>query len=639
MSQDALKKYGKGASLLLKMGYIPGKGLGENGRGIVEPIMPTILKRGEGIKVEESKKMMSRVVDEWTDSSDDESMHVEESGLKSVEFNQSDTFKSEYEIPELYEIVRDLLRLKIDVPNEIINKAEDTSAKQDLSLRTVLFKLLKSINSDQPKLKYLDSEINQLSQKKQLYTVDIEVMENFRKIVEVEKDLDVDKVINIPGVRDIDLELRDDLVELAMLKVQEFWQSAVDACNFEDIVSLGELLDKAAAYLSLQELSSTELIKIRSSRSSLKNKTLLSLNIVGTVILKPLLLKLNFFYQNWNVFNVNLGIGVFEEVRDSEIFSDTLFDLIIVKAIVIPKLYDSLLEVSVFDEVEWLVPWLELLPLYFDQLVESIIEHYLQALPESAVSGEELLKLPLFYWLEISQNTKLNEKARKELFSYMVKDFRRQIKKIRHDGCGFLDTEETKVMKDFIWLFKELALYEFEDAIYNEIMLPLHIKYLELYEDGLDYEDFLLYVIQVLTYVGLLSDNDHFIRIQESVRECCEHLNSVKNNSLRIKKGKKDFTDLMRLRNQYVESIDKLTWKKPSASKKTVFVKPSIKDTVFQKCQENGIAVIPGKIKDGKQMYHIENKGIKFEVYFDQKVMFANYNGLKDEPIGLDELL
>lgn len=99
--------------------------------------------------------------------------------------------------------------------------------------------------------------------------------------------------------------------------------------------------------------------------------------------------------------------------------------------------------------------------------------------------------------------------------------------------------------------------------------------------------------------------------------------------------------DIKAIENPYakLKDIDKLIKKKSNSTNKVTLVKPSIKDIVFEKCEANGIPVIPGRIKDGKQMYYIENKGNKYEIYFDQKVMFANYNHLKDEPIGLEELL
>lgn len=641
MSQDVLKRYGKGASLLLKMGYTPGKGLGENGRGIVEPILPTILKRGEGIKVDDNTKMVSRVVDDWSDSSDDEDMDIESAGGKPVDFNQSGTFKSEYDVPELFEIVRDLLQRNVEVPNEIIRKAESSKTNEDLSLRTMLFNLLKSIKADQPRIKYLEFEMDQLKLKKHRYEIDLDVMEKFKKVIEVDGDVHVDELLKIPQLREIDLELKDDLLELAMLKIQETWQQEVENCSVEDIVSFGEILDKAVTFLSLQELSSTELIKIRYQSSSLKRRPPhLLMNIVGSTILKPLLLKIESFYNTWDVSSVNLGIVVYEEVKDSDIFSDLLFDVIIMKSIILPKLIGSFSEVSLFDKIEWIVPWLELYPDYFDEMVEKIVLHYLQELKTSTVSAEQLVELPLLYWLGIAQNDKLTEIAKKELFLYILDTFRRHLDELRSDGCEFLGVEEITEMKSFVSLFKKLSLYEYEDVLYYEIMLPLRIKYLELYEKDTDYELFLSYMIQTLAYVELLSDDEHFISIQQSVRECCEHFNLATKKELSSKKVP-TANDIKAIENPYakLKDIDKLIKKKSNSTNKVTLVKPSIKDIVFEKCEANGIPVIPGRIKDGKQMYYIENKGNKYEIYFDQKVMFANYNHLKDEPIGLEELL
>lgn len=649
MSQDVMKMYGKGASLLMKMGYTPGKGLGENGRGIVEPIMPTILKRGEGIKVEEKKKMMSRIVNEWSDSSDDnddddDDIPMADKDFQPLDFNKSGIFKSEYDIPELFEIVRELGQQGIDIPEHILKKAEISKSDDDIELRRKMLNLLTLLKTNQPKLKYLDFEKKQLNEARGQYQKNIDVLDKAIKLIEGKYPIDINNILAIPGLKNIDQGLLNDIIGLIASRIQETWNEKVARCHFEDIVELGELLDEAVMNLKIQELTCTELIEIKHFDSKLGGKeTKLVFSTLGAVIMQPLITKLCTFYNEWDVKSVNLGIGVFEEIKDSAILSDVFLDAIIVKSIILPKMYNSFQDFDHNEDFKWLVGWLEIFPTHFDEVVEKIVQtscHWLKH-SDFGMQINHLKALPVFYWLDLAQNPRLHELVRRSLFYYCMATFCYYFKDVSNDAWVLLDANHISALQQFMQYVREFNLYEYEDIIYDKILVPYWIGYLQLYQEGNDFEEFLKQFIEVFSCAGLLNDYNVLTTVHEGVSECCEHLNFVMKKDL-VRKPSKTFMDLNCLNkmkiNDWKELLDKPHRKHSTPKFNSVKKLKSIKDIVFQKCEERGVPIIPARIEDGKQMYVIEKHGIKHEIFFDQKVIFANYNGMKEEPIGLNEL-
>ncbi|KAH3673483.1 hypothetical protein WICPIJ_009742 [Wickerhamomyces pijperi] len=118
-------KYGIGAALLKKMGYIEGKGLGKNNQGIIEPIKHDARQAGRGLDVSrknKEKKGTDRLTTE--DISEEESSdEEEEEGI--IRFNVG---KQEDLTPSLYQFIVDLESLGIQVPSEIKLLSNESTA-------------------------------------------------------------------------------------------------------------------------------------------------------------------------------------------------------------------------------------------------------------------------------------------------------------------------------------------------------------------------------------------------------------------------------------------------------------------------------------------------------------------------------
>lgn len=645
MSDDVLKMYGKGASLLMKMGYQVGKGLGENGRGIVEPIMPTIFKRGEGIKVAETNKMTSRIVDDWSDSSDDEDIDMEKKDMIPLSFNRGETFTSEHEIPELFEIIRDYRNCGTQIPIELVKKAESSKDGNDMKLRTKLWNALKLIKLNQPKLKYLEFEKNQLKSTLDIYKSNADLLEKVTQLLSESELLNIDNLLSLGDFTTVDKEILDEITKVCSAKVAESWNQRVEDCNIYDMVELGELLDDAGKTLQLNSLSKSNSVDMTILKNNYGGKDVkFVFSDLGSVIFQPLLTKLKSFYDDWNVENVNVGLGVFEEIQESGLLSSTLCDQLLVKPIIVSKICQNLKGTTITDNLRWIIKWLEVLPAYFEHFLKCIIDQYCLELTDSActLTMEDLETSDMLYWLDIAQDDALKSQLDQAVLYYLMNRFTQSFSSVVSNTWVLLYNENINAMKSLIKGIEYFKLKEYDAIIYNELMLPFQIGYMQTYENDDDYEEFLKQLIEVLCCVGILNEYSAYYCVQEGVRQCCEHANSRKDESSSAIL-REDFPDSKTLLETKVVDWRKILNKSPSntkpESRANVKVKfSSIKDVVFHKCEKYGIPIIPGGTRDGKQYYIIENKGTKYNVYFQQKIMFADYNGFSDEPIGIDQI-
>jgi hypothetical protein len=660
MSKELLNSYGKGASMLMKMGYIPGSGLGENGRGIVEPIMPTLRKRGEGIKVDstnDKREMMeSRIVDDWSDYSSDNDDNYDNEKNKEISmplgFEKSGTYKSEYDIPELIDIVRYIRDSDIDIPIDILTLVEEKKM-DNLSIRKKFWDVFKNIKNDIPKLKYLEFEQKNIKNLNQDCIIALKVMNEVLNIIESDEFIisKILKIENIENIEKVNMEIQKNIICIISSKINLEWPDAVNNCDILNISEFGELLDSAADYLKFSKLFNTNPIIMKNEVNEFNDKTIvIEFAIFESIILKPLILKIQDFFNNqWTVENVNLGIGIYEELRDSNIFEDFIFEFLIIENIILNKIFKSIKEWDIYDQnkdINWVIEWLKILPMkYFNEIITEIINNYSKWIQsyEFEINKNDLENFGIYYWLDIANNEQFNKMIEKSIFKNLVKSLRKEFKFSINDLWTLVTNETILILKRFIDKIKEFELETYEDIIFNEIMIPYWISYLKLYENGDEYDEFLRQMTEIFSYLGFLNNNKQFKTIIKSFKECYEHNNFIHKRSIQSRRVLGDFTSidslLKRREDDWLKLIDKFDKKKINHDEDNIIFNNininSIKDIVFLECEKVGISIIPNGNLDGKQIYEINNGIKKFEVYFEGKIMY-NKDG---EPIGIYEII
>lgn len=715
MSKDLLNTYGKGAALMMKMGYIPGTGLGEDGRGIVEPIMPSIRKRGEGIKVGDKSKnqmnMMQSIVvgeDDWSDSeedngnsSDDEDINMidadDEDGIhnknhrKSLGFEKSGIYKSEYDMPELHELVRELQDLNVEIPLELMEwvdsmDEEDKNSTYDLQIRKILWETLQNKKADLPKLKFLSFEINNISQFHDVCEKDLEILMKCYEIIidcdlssEFTKNKISSSVLKLKGLSEVNFEIRETISKLLASRVIDWWQGIVDECDFMDISEFGKLLDFASKYMKISET-----LKVGTeyfSEEDNGNIITFHFSIIGTAILKPIITKLAIFYSNWNVEKVHLGLGIFEELKDSGIMEDEVLQYLIFSRLVVPRLEEyiekwDLKEFSHNEEKDGnikrqdyndsvkskylvLIEWICLYPNVnaMDLIKQRIfLKYYEYILINKDITNIDLKNVGLYYWLDLF-NSKKDEKyksqLKKILLFYCVKELRKgeilNKSDFKKNPTLFLSPNFVARMTLFVRRIIDFNLEGFKKVIRHEIVLPFLITYYNLLIKRMSIRrEFLRRCITLFSMIHLMDNvQPGFTQVIEAVAECL-HLEKVSQTSQNLKNKMKSYirmwdrdwkTYIFKCRiikaEEYLD-IEGLENMKDYAKRGYLYVgdnepskgvkqlKGGIKRLVDEVVSEHNGIFKPYKKVDGRQYYLIKpQSGNKRYVYFEKNVMYS----------------
>ncbi|KAG0682827.1 hypothetical protein C6P40_000948 [Pichia californica] len=504
MSDDILKTYGKGASLMMKMGYVPGTGLGENGRGIVEPIMPTVRKKGEGIKVDgkrqEMNMMQSVRVDDWSDieenhsSSDDENT-VELEKQIPLGFNKSGIYKSEYDIPEITELIRKLRNLNINVPYELMEWIDSMDSKsmdspKYLQLRKTLWDILKQAQSDIPKVKFLRFEIKNMEEFELRCEKDIDVIKQIYEIfencdssnemVKLSNNSIVNRILKIDGILETSNEIKIEIVALFASFLNEWWKNDVEKCNFQDINEFGEMLDIASKILNVSKLLGFTDVIMKNSIDLNRDRIInIEFSLLGSVILKPIVIKLGQFFEEWDVEKINVGTGVFVEVEESELFPSNIFRYLIFESMIIPRLknyidLEDLNSIKNDNDVRMfcIIEWMRICSKYsFESIEKKIINKYSDWILKinKYMEVDELLQLLLDsgiqFWLDVFMKDEYKSQIEKVLLAVQVIQFRNNGEFNKHKVIQFLER------------IKYLGMVNYSSVIENEICIPILEKF------------------------------------------------------------------------------------------------------------------------------------------------------------------
>ena len=538
---DLIAKYGPGAKLMLKMGYVPGTGLGKGGTGIVEPIIPELRKKGEGIG-------MMRVIQEDDGYSDNEDEDEEEEGDKIGKFKVNDKplgferkgeYVSDYVVEmELYDIIRGLQEV-VDLDGELLKILEKSTG---VEIKMKLYGILKELRLDASKEKYLLFEIERLNQLIEIEEKDKSSIQ--RMIDAVSNDEEWEELLEV--INSSSSRVNKDLILLAGKYIEPIWSERVNDCDFDDIAELGKILDAASEYLKVN-------IIVPEYKS---------------IILEPIWNKLKTFYEEWEPYYEHAGLGVLEEIDEAHLFKkdDILRDIIV------PKFLNEI-KTGYGDELHWLDSWLWDVSDYKEVIRDAVGEKILEMIFEKNY-------LNVDYFIETYSDMKTWTNGGLDLEPYVIK-YCKMVSDIGEDDI--LSNEGIEQYKVFV---ETLEQFDVEgDVFYDEVFS----KYLNEYEQ---FNLELYGLTEIISFLGLMEEE--YVKIITKVRELWE------NDGKTFSKGSKP------------NNIG------------------TIKDIVFQWCEEQGKSIIPYGTLNGKDIYSIEG----IQVYFEGKVMFKR-NG---DPIGLSEL-
>lgn len=533
MNADILTAYGKGAAMLLRMGYVPGTGLGERQQGIIEPIMPSIRKRGEGIKVDTKagNMMQSRIVDDWSDSSEDEEEATMIDGKEikvSLGFEKSGTYKSDYYIPELYELVNELKANGMEIPVEFlefvdsIGKLEDLESTGYLEMRRNLWEILKKWKVEYPKIRYLEFEINNIEEESVRYERNLKIMNKCKEIIE--NGCGITEILEIKGINELDKELKIDILKFLISKIKNDWNIKVDNCDFYNFSNVVELMDYASEYLSFNKKLDVDYTIV--DRNNFKKKEehdniSIRFSIMDSMIFQPLIEKVNFFFKNeWNFESVNIGINIYEELN--EIFEKSVFEEIIIKRIIMVKFKEEILSDNEIDfekdqPFKWIVEWFSVLPIeYVYKLAKLVINRYCRFLKDykGDINNELLEKIGINYWSSINVNDEIyKEKINRAILEYCIKEFRsgykfKEIIDKEEYPDILLDYEMVEKVELFMKKIFHFKLEKYENVINNEILIPYQWGFLKNFEINGDYETYLIEWTRLFARLGILDGKD-----------------------------------------------------------------------------------------------------------------------------------
>lgn len=190
-SKRMTKKYGIGARLLSKMGYVEGKGLGWNGSGIAEPIQAEQRPLpNAGLGMLSSLEIDSQEDEEVESSSDEEKGH--KIIQNSVLFNKTTTEHlsrnaADSKTREIQKLIRDFqFKFGLDFKQDRIEQLEASGPEAGQKLKVIMEEALdvqQNLNALDHRIEYLEPKLTDIEEEEQLLG-DISVEWNEASIID-----------------------------------------------------------------------------------------------------------------------------------------------------------------------------------------------------------------------------------------------------------------------------------------------------------------------------------------------------------------------------------------------------------------------------------------------------------------------
>lgn len=589
---NLIGKYGKGASLMLRMGYVPGRGLGLRNQGIVEPIMPVVREKGQGIKV---NKMKSRVVDDWSDSEEDQMQERKPLGFS----------KTGEDVPDFWTLIHELQAMKIAFPKEVLETKNESQ-----EVRRHLWTLLKEGQSRKFMSDYLSVEITNLDKSVTNLEYEYAILQ---QAVGVSETSEIDQVLEWASTVDpllLSEDARQDILDLCVSMLAEPWTKAVEKCDFNSLEAFTQLIEVAERYKSLLcELSSSSAVSTQDL--GMGGIASIYLSAVEATLFSPLFNKLRRFYNSWDPTNSNMGIGVFEELAvDRSLFPHTLIQRVVVEDLIVPKLN---LYLKGNEKPDVLVEWFSVIQdlRTTTRLLDSIFEWYIKHLRDGSQEYSVLDQ-----WLDLFPRKK-PEFIRRifvELMVNAVKDYRK--------GDPF-DSANAKTL--FAKCQKLMETPTFRDypnrqavcmgIVENEFTIGMvqELKHVPV-QDQKEFWDYWTQVLSehALLQMGVLEDIEYGKRVIEGYK-VVEYTKLQQANIRGVLNG-------ICARDKPVEEEKKI----------------SIKDKTIAECEQRGVSIVPDRtLSFGVQTFKI---GTNVWVYFKDGVVWASTNGATFKSMDLAEI-
>lgn len=654
-SSSHVSSYGIGAKLLSKMGYVAGKGLGADGKGIVEPVQQKLRPQGAGLgaineKTEQAKRDAARKKratnqgkhntedDSWSDSSSHQSNTKKVLRFrkpKSVHKTIEEMEASGLQLPAGFKYIIDMSqgpegKLVEDLRNITVTEGVSTGpdlvllysqAKNDVEQATQQWALLQS------KQKNIEFEISNTENVLKKSSTSVTVIQ---QLVDIGNNLRC-----LLGGRDdsafsIEMERLAHLLEESPVHKSMIQEIAISAFSsyYPQVVSGWDPLDSPELFVKEIE-NWSDLLKYDENGSEHTGS-----GDISTILHNIWLPKVqSFMLLNWastHPYRAILFIEKWKNIIGAELNHE------FISRCILPKILKSVKEEKEFlaESETFVLPWLDYL--YLNQKQELFDTASLKINDQirtwNPSHNSSLIKSISFWLTRLQAPDLIQQRVFSRVLDYMKRNF-----EIDPSGQNVAPLEaaielNTANIIDDTALGKLLAdgfFPKFKDVLHQWLVSSTDEG---LFELGQWYE----------TWYNWFGDRINLIPIvQSNYEECLDHINEALD---------------MKNRGMLQKPIDKLkkaTQEFPTARKKensdlsqTPDVQVTFRDLVEEYCIEHDLFLVPLKKAHpihGHALYKISNSpsganGIS--CYFDEDVLWANskLDRKTYQPVVLEEL-
>lgn len=625
------KKYGIGAALLKKMGYVEGQGLGKHGQGITEPIQQDTRKVGVGLgggtdKPSKKPKGMMEDLSEDEDSSDEE-------------------FYKDVPKKSLYQIITEIESKGVEVPDElkrISDQYAQDSHKPFITLRKEGNTNLEEITN---KLDQLNNDLEESITSLKL--AEYEESELLRSATEnsqrleacKELQVEIDKLLGISNDTELDVfqksaSLRNEIkflsnfspLQIPDLDIQNLIITSIKP-TVTTLISQWDPLDFSDDSV-LQEL-----IFWKNSMPDTTSELYGELDPFQSLVYSLWYPKIVDALNNWSVHQPNIAITLLLDWN--EVLDKSVIDYI-TRTLVRPKIIDAIEEWDPSKHSEnaptsWIFEYLPYLETSGDEIKQVLVAKFSPVLetwsPSDNIDG--LASFREIVGLEAFDNL-INKKLLPRLVKVLI-----------NSTTSFEMIDHKTLQSLFSW-GNFLSIHAFETVLklgfFNSWKRSLYHSLREKDADFIKISSFFE------KWYGYMKPHIEFSAIiQAQIYEALDMINEYVDTGVLISIHKSGLTatqiaDMATQRPETIKTVEESVQGIP-----THRLQVSFKEVVENYCAKNNLFITPIKndLSSGHSLFKISNNvngknGLV--AYIEEDVLWIkNFNG-KYEPISLESL-